>query len=251
VYQSIKAAKPWVKFGISPFGIWRPGNPPQIKGLDSVAVLHADARNWLMNGWVDYLAPQLYWPISPPETSFPVLLKWWTQQNPKGRLICAGLKSYEAGRKWKTEEIINQIRFTRTQAGASGHVHWDMKALLRNGSLDAALEREIYTEPALVPACPWLVQSTPAKPLLQLAIQGGSILANWAVNDSEPVRCWVVQFRKGNNWSTRILPGSNPPKFLTKAGPEVIALTAIDRCGNAGPPAVWEVQPRMDTNKQE
>src|SRR6516164_9674046 len=83
LYESIKAVKPWVKFGISPFGIWRPGNPPQIKGLDAFEVLHADSRKWLAEGWVDYLAPQLYWAVSPPETSFPGLLNWWAQQNPR------------------------------------------------------------------------------------------------------------------------------------------------------------------------
>ena len=75
-----------MKFGVSPFGIWRPGNPPQIKGFDSYAELYADSRKWLANGWVDYFAPQLYWAIDPPEQSFPVLLKWWAEQNAKGRL---------------------------------------------------------------------------------------------------------------------------------------------------------------------
>ena len=61
VSQSVKAIKPWVKFGIAPFGIWRPGHPSQIRGLDSYDVLYADSRKWLRDGWVDYLAPQLYW----------------------------------------------------------------------------------------------------------------------------------------------------------------------------------------------
>ena len=84
VYKSIKAAKPWVKFGISPFGIWRPKNPPQIKGLDAYATLYADSRKWLANGWVDYLAPQLYWAIDPPDQSFPVLLRWWARAKRQG-----------------------------------------------------------------------------------------------------------------------------------------------------------------------
>ena len=63
VYQSIKALKPWVKFGISPFGIWRPGFPQQIQGLDAYAKLYADSRLWLASGWLDYFAPQLYWPV--------------------------------------------------------------------------------------------------------------------------------------------------------------------------------------------
>jgi uncharacterized lipoprotein YddW (UPF0748 family) len=83
VYASIKATKPWVKFGISPFGIWKPENPPQIKGFDAYSKLYADSRKWLMKGWVDYFAPQLYWSIASEEQSFPVLLKWWSQQNSK------------------------------------------------------------------------------------------------------------------------------------------------------------------------
>ena len=76
-YKGVHAAKPWVKVGISPFGIWRPGNPPQIKGFDAYAEIYADSKKWLQNGWVDYLAPQLYWPIAPPDQSFPVLYDWW------------------------------------------------------------------------------------------------------------------------------------------------------------------------------
>jgi uncharacterized lipoprotein YddW (UPF0748 family) len=246
VYQSIKAAKPWVKFGISPFGIWRPGNPPQIKGLDAFAVLHADSRKWLANGWVDYLAPQLYWPINLPDTSFPVLLKWWAQQNTQGRLLCPGLESYKVGRKWEPEEIINQIRLTRRQPGTSGHMHWDMKTLMRNGALGTALEREVYAEAALPPACPWLQQSPPAKPVFNVIGEGGGIRATWSTADSDPPRLWVVQFRKGNAWTTRILPGCNPSKFLAKAGPEVIALTEIDRFGNASAPAVLQLKRSAD-----
>ncbi|HLZ55262.1 MAG TPA: family 10 glycosylhydrolase, partial [Verrucomicrobiae bacterium] len=75
-YRSIHALKPWVKFGISPFGIWRPGFPPQIQGLDTYARLYADSRLWLASGWLDYLSPQLYWPVDQREQSFPVLLQW-------------------------------------------------------------------------------------------------------------------------------------------------------------------------------
>ena len=248
VYESIKAAKPWVKFGISPFGIWRPGNPSQIRGLDAFAILHADSRKWLAEGWVDYLAPQLYWAIDPPETSFPVLLRWWAQQNTKGRLLCPGLDSFNAGSKWKPEEIINQIRLTRSQAGCNGHMHWDMKTLMRNGALGTALERDVYTEAALVPACPWLERSAPARPLLNIVSESAAIQATWSAADSDPVRLWAVQFRKGNAWTTRILLSSSS-KFLAKAGPEVIALTAIDRYGNASAPAVLEVKRKAETER--
>ncbi len=70
----IHRAKPWVKFGVSPFGIYRPGQPPGIHGFDAYAKLYADSRKWLRDGTVDYFSPQLYWPIEQTAQSYPVLL---------------------------------------------------------------------------------------------------------------------------------------------------------------------------------
>jgi uncharacterized lipoprotein YddW (UPF0748 family) len=172
VYDSIKATKPWVKFGVSPFGIWRPGNPPQIRGFDAYAKLYADSRKWLANGWVDYFAPQLYWAISSPEQSFPVLLKWWAHQNPKDRLLLPGMDDTKTTHRWEPDEIISQIRLTRKQDGANGNVHWNMRTLMHNASLDKALEQQVYAQPALVPACSWLDATRPAAP--KVACNGGT-----------------------------------------------------------------------------
>ena len=87
VYTAIKSRKRYVKFGISPFGIWRPGNPENVTGMDAYDVLFADSRTWLQKGWVDYLAPQLYWSIDSSGQSYPSLLDWWNAQNPKKRYI--------------------------------------------------------------------------------------------------------------------------------------------------------------------
>ena len=88
VYASIKKEKPWVKFGISPFGVWRPGHPAGVTaGLDSYDALFADSQAWLANGWVDYLSPQLYWPTDEKEHSFAALLQWWSAQNPRQRRL--------------------------------------------------------------------------------------------------------------------------------------------------------------------
>jgi uncharacterized lipoprotein YddW (UPF0748 family) len=81
LYDAVKAEKPHVKLGISPFGIWRPGYPASVDGLDSYEELFADSKKWWNQGWVDYLAPQLYWSIDAKQQSFPALLRWWTEQN--------------------------------------------------------------------------------------------------------------------------------------------------------------------------
>ena len=80
VHEGIKQEKPWVRFGISPFGIWRPGHPESIKGFDAYANLYVDARKWFREGWVDYLSPQLYWRIDDKPHSFVTLSKWWSDQ---------------------------------------------------------------------------------------------------------------------------------------------------------------------------
>ena len=94
LYKQVHATKPWVQVGISPFGIWRPGNPPQIQGFDAYQEIYADSKKWLQNGWADYFAPQLYWPIAQTAQSFPVLLDWWVSQNTKGRHVWPGLATY-------------------------------------------------------------------------------------------------------------------------------------------------------------
>jgi uncharacterized lipoprotein YddW (UPF0748 family) len=238
LYNSIKEAKPWVKFGVSPFGIWRPGNPAQIQGFDAYAKLYADSRQWLASGWVDYLAPQLYWAIKPPEQSFPVLLKWWAAQNPKGRLLVPGMDSTKAAHKWPSEEIVEQIRLTRKQAGTAGQVHWNMGALSSNATLAGALERETYLESALVPACPWCGGSAPEKPALSLVQRGASIEATWTHGTPTAIRFWLMQTRSNDRWTSKVIPGDKRSVVLDQSVPDTVALTAIDRYGNASEPAV-------------
>ena len=234
VYDAIKGAKPWVKFGISPFGIWRPGQPQQIQGFDAYVKLYADSRKWLANGWLDYFAPQLYWGINPPEQSFPVLLNWWEEQNAKNRLLVPGMDSTKVNRRWQPEEILNQIRVTRKQTGAAGHVHWNMSALMRKTGLADALLRELYAQPALVPATPWLDDDPPERP--RLNVTDGT--ASWTPGNPGKIWLWVLQTRTGTEWTTRVLPGAAKSRALERPRPDAIAITAIDRCGNASPPAV-------------
>lgn len=258
VYKSVKATKPWVKFGVSPFGIWRPGQPAQIKGFDAYNQLYADARHWLVNGWVDYFTPQLYWAIEPKEQSFPVLLSWWNEQNPKRRHIWPGMDTTKvrdqntareassvsartnASRprpNWKPEEIVAQIRLTEKQPVSSGHVHWNAKSLLRSGELQAALARGPYAEPALVPASPWLDAIAPTKPKLSTAAGATSVKLSWENGGAETISAWLLQFKRGGNWSTRILPASHRSQIFDGELPEAIALSAVDRSGNTSSPA--------------
>jgi uncharacterized lipoprotein YddW (UPF0748 family) len=246
VYQSIKAAKPWVKFGISPFGIWRPMYPPQIKGMDAYADLYADSRKWLANGWVDYFAPQLYWAIDPPAQSFPVLLRWWAQQNAKDRLLCAGMDSTKVGRAdssrgWPPQEIVRQIRLARSQRGAGGHIHWDIKSLMRNPAFDELLTQAVYQQPALVPATPWLGRTRPSKPKISIATSSGlHFEIRWAPDPSGQTRLWLLQTRMGGRWAEEILPGNKPVRAWDGPQPEVVAVSAVSYNGQLSAPTVLE-----------
>jgi uncharacterized lipoprotein YddW (UPF0748 family) len=152
MYMETKALKPWVKVGISPFGIWRPGHPIGIAGFDQYAELYADAKLWLNRGWVDYWTPQLYWPIAQEKQSFPKLLAWWVSENTQQRNVWPGLATYRSSPK----EIVAQIEIARKQPGVSGHVHFSMKQIMHNKDGIADALKEVYKEPAEVPAAPWL-----------------------------------------------------------------------------------------------
>lgn len=238
VHESIKATKPSVKFGVSPFGIWRPGHPPQIKGFDAYAKLYADAREWLRQGWLDYFTPQLYWAIEPKEQSFPVLLDWWNAQNPKQRHIWPGMNTTRVREAWKPEEIVNQVRLAAKQPVSAGHVHWNMRSLMRNPELGTALMRGPYAQPALIPACPWLDSNPPAKPRLSILASGAaSAKLSWESGAAERPQLWVLQYRHSGEWTTQILPGDRRSLILDGVPPDAVAISAVDRAGNLGPAA--------------
>ncbi len=135
LYSSVKAVRPEVVVGISPFGIWRPGHPAQIQGFDAYEKLYADSRLWLQSGWVDYLAPQLYWPIDRRAQSFSALLSWWVAEDRRGVGIVPGISvsRVATGRPnaMPAEEIGRQLDLTR-RSGAHGFILFSARALMEN-----------------------------------------------------------------------------------------------------------------------
>lgn len=134
VYRSIKDVKPDVKFGISPFGIWRPDHPPGTMGFDAYSQLYADARKWLREGWVDYLTPQLYYRLDQFGYSYPEMLRWWIEQNDENRHVWPGLFTsrvrMDGDRHWSDRQILGQIYTARSHPEATGQVHFSMQALM-------------------------------------------------------------------------------------------------------------------------
>jgi hypothetical protein len=200
----------------------------------------------MTNGWIDYCAPQLYWAIAAKEQSYPVLLKWWLENNPKQRNIWPGINTGNVSGKWKADEIENQIKISREQSsGKSGVIHWSMKSLMRNsGNLASNLEAGMYSEPALVPAFPYLSSKAPSKPKVTVSKTG---TLTWT-GPSEKISVWVFQSKSGGKWQTQILPNQMRSQSIPE-GSEAVALTAVDRNGLASPATV--LAKRGDISKKD
>lgn len=244
LYSSVKHERRTAKVGISPFGIWRPGHPEGIRGLDAFDAVYADSLLWLVSGWVDYFAPQLYWRIDQSGQGYAVLLGWWAAQNTNRRTLCPASNASKIGSLgWPAQEIIEQFRFARGEEGVRGQVLFSARAIMQNrGGLADKLARQVYTTPALTPSSPWLATSPPDAPRLEAtrAAAGGAVRLRWSPAWDVRPRWWVVQYQRGGKWSLALLPGSASSYEIAAeaGGPELIALCAVDGAGMMSPPVV-------------
>jgi uncharacterized lipoprotein YddW (UPF0748 family) len=213
LYKGVHAVRPIVRVGVSPFGIWRPGNPSTIKGFDAYDQIYADSKKWLQDGWLDYLAPQLYWPIARPDQSFPVLYDWWLSVNTKHRHIWPGLATYRVAessqRRIPAQEIVDEIDTTRARGGDLGHIHFNTSVLMKNpDSLDEKLSSR-YTRPALVPASPWLDAKVPGRPTISFDRDAATneAFVHIAPAKGETVWLWAMRSLRGGIWTNEVLPG--------------------------------------------
>jgi uncharacterized lipoprotein YddW (UPF0748 family) len=234
VYSSIKANKPWVRFGISPFGIWQPKNPPQIQGLNAYEVLYADSRKWLVNGWVDYLAPQLYWSISSREQSFPVLLKWWAEQNRLGRHVWPGFS--------QTTEAAEQVALTRKLCPVPGQIFWHARTVLQNSNNVAGVfAHRAYATPAVIPDLPWLSREVPIQPVVSGSRSRSKLKVSWRNGSGGSAIRWVIQSKFGNRWTTEVVGTGVTSKVFSEGQPlpEVVSVRSVNRFGTYSLPAAY------------
>ena len=206
--------------------------------MDAYEKIYADSRKWLVNGWVDYLAPQLYWPIASREQSFPALFNWWESQNPDYRHVWPALADSSVGTKFSAAEIPHQIQIIR-QRDDPGEVHYHLRSILENPALAAAVQSQ-YAQPALVPVSPWIAAPPLLKPRLTVDSGESSAHVRWENSNIEPPRWWLLQSRANGIWTTQIFPAEpNRIVILDNGIPDAICLRAVDRLGNLSEPAVW------------
>lgn len=174
-FDTIKSVKPWVAFGVSPFGVWR-NRAKDPKGSDTRAGqttfddLYADVLTWTKKGWIDYLAPQLYWSLDYPPASHRKLMEWWTN-NKKETHLYIGNGPFKirnnADKAWnKKKELPNQLKLARINNKVSGNIFFSAKSLKdTNADIVKYLKKKYYAYPAITASLKEKERYNPHTPL--------------------------------------------------------------------------------------
>jgi len=171
VHDSIEATKPQVRFGVSPFGVWRnqdsdPTGSKSQADQTSYDDLYADVLTWLKNGWIDYVAPQLYFGIGYNKADYQKLLDWWVK-NTYGRQLYIGHAAYKIGTEsdslWGDPlQVANQIMLNRRSFQVDGSIFFSSKSFADNPlGINEQLRSNLYQFPALVPSMSWQGEDAP------------------------------------------------------------------------------------------
>jgi uncharacterized lipoprotein YddW (UPF0748 family) len=239
VYDSIKSIKPWVKFGVSPSGIYRSSTNPAIgSNTSSGANQHylnsfADTKKWLQQGWVDYIAPQVYWFINQVGSDYKILIPWWND-NAFGRHIYIGMASYKVGNSaessdanWLTDrsQIPKQVRMNRDALypNVLGGIFFRTVHLSQNRlNHRDSLRLRFYTKPALQPTMPWRDNVAPDAPtsLTATRYNNDSVVLTW----TKPAAA-ADEMNKAKRFV--IYRSTNPVIDITDAN-NIVAITAND-----------------------
>jgi uncharacterized lipoprotein YddW (UPF0748 family) len=209
IADGIVATKPYVKFGISPFGVWRnkkddPTGSDTQAGQTSYDNLYADTKKWTKAGWIDYMMPQIYFSTQFDKVPFKTLTNWWLN-NRNGRHLYIGQGAYRVGDPKQNDpawgdvsEMSNQMRFLRTQPGVSGSVFFSSKSLINNklGFTDS-LKAKFYQYPALPPTMTWKDNVPPLPPQnLQVEDSRQNVTLTWTASptakDGEKAHYYAV-----------------------------------------------------------
>jgi uncharacterized lipoprotein YddW (UPF0748 family) len=259
--QSIRKEKKHVKFGISPFGIWRnrSSHPEgsESTGLEGYNALYGDARKWMEKGWLDYINPQVYFPFFYRPAPYEKLVDWWSN-NAYGKHVYIGHGVYrviENKPDWRNKsQLPDQVRYLRKNNRVQGSVYFSSKSLTNNlGGFADSLRNSFYTYPALPPAMLWLDDVAPREPSqLTTSVKDKCVLLNWtapaeAEDGDTPFGYVVYRFTEVED--TRVdrpanilkISFNNSTSFLDETAVPGInyryLVTAIDRAKNESLPS--------------
>ena len=263
ISTNIKALKPWVKFGIAPFGIWKNLSSSQpdgsnTRGLEAFHSIFAVSRKWLQEGWLDYIAPQVYWSIGFSIANYSVLAPWWADniKNPNTHLYMghAAYKINNGGSdlNWlQPTQIPDQINFQRNINQIKGSCFYNTTSFLKNMlGLNDSLQQNQYKNKAIIPAMKWIDSIPPPAPAnfsAQKLING--VQLSWhtsdiSQNEMQRVKYYgIYRFEDGENINVEnsknlidlIAHPANSyldVKTVDKIAKYTYVLTAFDRLNN-------------------
>ncbi len=260
LYETVHRVKPWVKFGVSPFGIYRnQKNAPNIGsktfGLQNYDDLYADVLKWINNGWVDYCVPQLYWEIGNKVADYKELINWWNRYAGNRPLYIGEdvLRTAKAPdlKNPKYNQLPAKHYLHQKAENVQGTVLWYAASVVNNpGNYANILKNNYWRTPALQPLMPFIDDKAPKKPRrLKIKWTHNGCFLTWKAPKAkkwsdEAVKYVVYKFRKGE-----IIDIEDPSKIESITYNNAIHLnyqatnikykyvvTAIDRAGNESKP---------------
>ena len=204
MYETIHKAKPWVKFGVSPFGIYRnqksDPNGSRTNGLQNYDQLYADVLLWDANGWMDYCVPQLYWEIGHKAADYDELIRWWDRHLTRtplyiGEDVERTVKHPDPANK-NRHQLAAKMALHAELPRVKGTVLWYAKAAVDNvGNYGTSLRNNYWRTPALQPLMPHIDKKAPKAPRKLKVV---------TMDDGERVLCWKAPRGKGwKNEATR------------------------------------------------
>lgn len=189
--RTILLSKPWVRFGISPFGIYRnkkstpDGSGSNTNGLQNYDDLYADVLHWVKEGWIDYNIPQIYWEIGHPAADYATLIGWWSQYAGNSHLYIG----QDVARTMKAAQLTEKMRLERSLPNIQGNCFWPANEILwNNKGVADSLKQHYHRYPALIPAYTHLHDRAP-KPVKKLK-------AEWTAEGY--MLHWKAEQDKGN-----------------------------------------------------
>ena len=165
MHETIHSEKPWVKFGVSPFGIYRNRSSWEMgsdtNGTQNYDDLYADVLEWVRQGWVDYNIPQIYWEIGNRLADYKTLIRWWNHYA-AGRPLYIG---QDAERTVKHNQFQQKYDLQRSMPAVQGSCQWYARYVADDtGNYGSALRTSYHRTPALQPLMPWIDKKAPGKP---------------------------------------------------------------------------------------
>lgn len=214
IHETVRGIKPWVKFGVSPFGIYRNQKSDPLgsatNGLENYDALYADVLLWAKEGWIDYNIPQIYWHVGHPLADYATLLEWWAR-NTGGRPLFIGQSvSNTIGNVDPNNPNINQLplkmKLQRQYQTIGGSCQWPGVSVIANeGKYRDALIKEYHKYPALPPVFDFMDNEAPEKvrKVKPVWTEDGYILfwtaPKWTDEMNKPVQYVVYRFEDGQD----------------------------------------------------